>query len=413
MKNFTELDLIEPLQRAIDAENYQQPTPIQAQSIPPLLQGRDLLGCAQTGTGKTAAFALPVLQWLHENPAFDDRVPGALILTPTRELAIQVADSFATYGQFTKLRGVTIFGGVNENPQIDALKRGVDWIVATPGRLLDLMNRGFVDLADIEFFVLDEADRMLDMGFINDIKKIMKELPNKRQNLLFSATMPKEIVALAKSFLEDPVRVDITPDTPTVEKIDQCVYLVEKRSKRKLIVDLAQSEDVECGIVFTRTKHGANRLTKALNKAGITAKAIHGNKSQSARQKALAALKSGEIRLLVGTDVAARGIDVDDVTHVFNFDLPNEPEVYVHRIGRTGRAGRRGSAIAFCDGSEREYLRDIESLIGQEIVVIEGHGYPTQGDEAQAQSSPNEERDEPKPDAPRYRRSRRSRRRNR
>lgn len=377
-----ELDLIEPLQRAIDAENYSTPTPIQAQSIPPLLEGRDLLGCAQTGTGKTAAFALPVLQWLHENPAEGKKVPGALVLTPTRELAIQVADSFRTYGKFTNLRGVTIFGGVNENPQIDALRKGVDWIVATPGRFLDLLGRGFIDLGDIEFFVLDEADRMLDMGFINDIKKIMEKLPSPRQNLLFSATMPKEIVSLASSFLEEPISIDITPEEPTVDKIDQSVYLVEKKSKRNLIVDLAEAEEVECGIVFTRTKHGANRLTKQLNKAGIAAKAIHGNKSQNARQKALAELKSGEIRLLVGTDVAARGIDVDDVTHVFNYDLPNEPEVYVHRIGRTGRAGRRGTAIAFCDGSEVDYLRDIEQLIGQKIVVVDGHGYPTVGVEA-------------------------------
>ena len=372
-----ELDLIEPLQRAIDAENYRKPTPIQAKSIPPLLEGRDLLGCAQTGTGKTAAFALPVLQKLDATVPEDACLPRALVLTPTRELAIQVAKSFETYGKYLDLFGVTIFGGVNEKPQIAELEKGVDWIVATPGRLLDLMGRGYVDLSKVEFFILDEADRMLDMGFINDMKKVMRKLPNKRQNLLFSATIPNDIVKLSKSFLNDPVRVDITPEEPTVDKIDQSVYFVEKRSKRKLIVDLAESEEIECGIVFTRTKHGANKLTKRLNKAGITAKAIHGNKSQNARQKALAALKNGDIRLLVGTDVAARGIDVDDVTHVFNFDLPNVPEVYVHRIGRTGRAGRRGIAIAFCDESEREYLADIEKLIGEDIVVIDGHGYPT------------------------------------
>jgi ATP-dependent RNA helicase RhlE len=377
LKNFGELDLIEPLQRAIDAENYRKPTPIQAQSIPPLLEGRDLLGCAQTGTGKTAAFALPVLQQLAETDRRGHRVPRALVLAPTRELAIQVADSFETYGKFLDLRGVKIYGGVNEKPQIKACKRGVDYVVATPGRLLDLMGRGFVDLSEVEFFVLDEADRMLDMGFIHDIKRVLKELPKVRQNLLLSATMPKSIIKLSRSFLHDPVQVDITPETPTVDKIDQSVYFVEKRSKRHLIIELAEEEDVECGIVFTRTKHGANRLTKRLNKAGITAKAIHGNKSQNARQKALAALRNGDIRLLVGTDVAARGIDVDDVTHVFNFDLPNVPEVYVHRIGRTGRAGRRGIAIAFCDESEREYLDDIEKLIGEEILVIDGHGYPT------------------------------------
>jgi len=383
-----ELDLIEPLQRAIDAENYRKPTPIQARSIPPLLEGRDLLGCAQTGTGKTAAFALPVLQRLAATVADEALLPRALVLAPTRELAIQVARSFETYGKNLELFGVTIYGGVNEKPQIEELKRGVDWVVATPGRLLDLMGRGFCDLSKVEFFVLDEADRMLDMGFINDIKKVMKVLPKKRQNLLFSATIPDDIVRLSKSFLHQPVRVDIAPETPTVDKIDQSVYLVEKRAKRKLIVELAEAQNVQCGIVFTRTKHGANRLTKRLNKAGISAKAIHGNKSQNARQKALKALKDGEIRLLVGTDVAARGIDVDDVTHVFNFDLPNVAEVYVHRIGRTGRAGRRGTAIAFCDESEREYLRDIEELIGEKIVVVDGHGYPTASSEAPHSGQP-------------------------
>jgi ATP-dependent RNA helicase RhlE len=379
LKNFKELDLIEPLQRAIDAANYRTPTPIQAQSIPPLLEGRDLLGCAQTGTGKTAAFALPVLQKLDsELPEYP--VIRALVLTPTRELAIQVADSFRTYGKHLELHGVTIYGGVSDKPQIEELEKGVDWVVATPGRLLDLMGRGHVDLSKVECFVLDEADRMLDMGFINDMRKVMKELPKRRQNLLLSATMPKSIIDLSREFLHKPVSVDIAPETPTVEKIDQSVYFVAKRSKKKLIIDLAKEESVECGIVFTRTKHGANRLTKRLNKAGIDALAIHGNKSQNARQRALKALKDGDIRLLVGTDVAARGIDVDDVTHVFNYDLPNEPEVYVHRIGRTGRAGRRGTAIAFCDSSERDYLKDIEKLIGEEMVVIDGHGYPTESE---------------------------------
>lgn len=371
LKNFQELDLIEPLQRAIAAENYRTPTPIQAQSIPPLLAGRDLLGCAQTGTGKTAAFALPVLQQLEKNRGGRRREIRALTLAPTRELAIQVADSFATYGKNIDVRGVTIYGGVNEKPQIKQLNRGVDYIVATPGRLLDLLGRGFIDLSKVEFFVLDEADRMLDMGFINDIKKVLRELPKKRQNLLLSATIPNSIIKLSKSFLHNPVHVDIAPETPTVDKIDQSVFLVEKKQKKHLMVELAKSQDVQCGIVFTRTKHGANRLTKRLNSAGIEAMAIHGNKSQSARQRALKALKDGTIRLLIGTDVAARGIDVDDVTHVFNFDLPNEPEVYVHRIGRTGRAGRRGIAMAFCDDNEREYLRDIEKLIGQKIEVLD------------------------------------------
>lgn len=375
MKNFKELDLIEPLQRAIAAADYHTPTAIQSQAIPPLLEGRDLLGCAQTGTGKTAAFALPVLQLLDQNlPEYPEI--RALVLCPTRELAIQVAESFDSYGKHLDLHGVTLYGGVSDKPQIEELKEGVDWVVACPGRLLDLMGRGFVDLSHVEMFVLDEADRMLDMGFINDLEKIMKVLPKKRQNLLFSATIPDSISKLARSLLHKPVSIDIAPETPTVEKIDQSLYFVAKRDKKRLLLDLVNETEVGCGIVFTRTKHGANRLTQRLNKAGVDALAIHGNKSQGARQRALDALKSGKIRLLVGTDVAARGIDVDDVTHVFNYDLPNEPEVYVHRIGRTGRGGRAGTAIAFCDSSERGQLSDIEKLIGERIEVIEGHGYP-------------------------------------
>lgn len=375
MKNFKELDLIEPLQRAIAAADYHTPTAIQSQAIPPLLEGRDLLGCAQTGTGKTAAFALPVLQLLDQNlPEYPEI--RALVLCPTRELAIQVAESFDSYGKHLDLHGVTLYGGVSDKPQIEELKEGVDWVVACPGRLLDLMGRGFVDLSHVEMFVLDEADRMLDMGFINDLEKIMKVLPKKRQNLLFSATIPDSISKLACSLLHKPVSIDIAPETPTVEKIDQSLYFVAKRDKKRLLLDLVKETEVGCGIVFTRTKHGANRLTQRLNKAGVDALAIHGNKSQGARQRALDALKSGKIRLLVGTDVAARGIDVDDVTHVFNYDLPNEPEVYVHRIGRTGRGGRAGTAIAFCDSSERGQLSDIEKLIGERIEVIEGHGYP-------------------------------------
>jgi ATP-dependent RNA helicase RhlE len=375
LKNFKELDLIEPLQRAIAAADYHTPTAIQSQAIPPLLEGRDLLGCAQTGTGKTAAFALPVLQLLDQNlPEYPEI--RALVLCPTRELAIQVAESFDSYGKHLDLHGVTLYGGVSDKPQIEELKEGVDWVVACPGRLLDLMGRGFVDLSHVEMFVLDEADRMLDMGFINDLEKIMKVLPKKRQNLLFSATIPDSISKLARSLLHKPVSIDIAPETPTVEKIDQSLYFVAKRDKKRLLLDLVKETEVGCGIVFTRTKHGANRLTQRLNKAGVDALAIHGNKSQGARQRALDALKSGKIRLLVGTDVAARGIDVDDVTHVFNYDLPNEPEVYVHRIGRTGRGGRAGTAIAFCDSSERGQLSDIEKLIGERIEVIEGHGYP-------------------------------------
>lgn len=391
MKNFKELDLIEPLQRAIAAADYHTPTAIQAQAIPPLIQGRDLLGCAQTGTGKTAAFALPVLQRLDADlPEFPEI--RALVLCPTRELAIQVAESFEGYGKFLDLHGVTLHGGVSDKPQIKELDKGVDWVVATPGRLLDLMGRGFVDLSHVEFFVLDEADRMLDMGFINDLEKIMKALPKKRQNLLFSATIPKSIAKLARSLLHKPVSIDIAPETPTVERIDQSIYFVAKRDKKRLLLDLVKDETVDCGIVFTRTKHGANRLTKRLNKAGVESLAIHGNKSQGARQRALDALKSGKIRLLVGTDVAARGIDVDDVTHVFNYDLPNEPEVYVHRIGRTGRGGRGGTAIAFCDGSERGQLADIEKLIGESIEVVKGHGYPESYEDDSSSNKSNSNR---------------------
>jgi len=388
LKNFKELDLIEPLQRAIAAADYHTPTEIQARSIPELLQGKDLLGCAQTGTGKTASFALPVLQMLDEDlPEYP--VVRALVLCPTRELAIQVADSFRGYGKYLDLHGVTIYGGVSDKPQIKELKEGVDWIVATPGRLLDLMGQGYVDLSEVEFLVLDEADRMLDMGFIRDIEKILAVLPKKRQNLLFSATIPDSIAKLSRDLLHKPVRIDVSPETPTVERIDQSVYFVAKRDKKRLLLDLVRSEEVGCGIIFTRTKHGANRLTKRLNKAGIESMAIHGNKSQGARQRALGALKDGKIRLLVGTDVAARGIDVDDVTHVFNYDLPNEPEVYVHRIGRTGRGGRGGTAIAFCDSEERGQLNDIEKLIGESIDVIDDHDYPDEGAKASSSNQNN------------------------
>ena len=379
MKSFADLDLIEPLLRAVAAENYERPTPIQRQAIPPLLDGRDVLGCAQTGTGKTAAFALPVLQHLAEDPpSRRGRAPiKALVLSPTRELADQIGASFAAYSRYLKhIKHTVIVGGVNEKPQIEALRRGFSVLVATPGRLLDLHGRGYVDLGDVEFFILDEVDRMLDMGFIHDIRRVLKALPDDRQNLLFSATMPEPIVDLASSFLDDPVRVEITPDAPTTDLVEQRVMFVEKRDKRRLLIHLLTDElNVEQAIVFTRTKHGANRLTKHLNKANVNAMAIHGNKSQNARRRALNGFRDGDVTVLVATDIAARGIDVAGVTHVFNFDLPNEPEVYVHRIGRTGRAGADGVAVSFCDDSEGGYLRDIERLTGEEIEVVEEHPY--------------------------------------
>ncbi len=377
LKDFSELDLIEPLQRAIEAQNYVQPTPIQAQAIPPLLRERDLLGCAQTGTGKTAAFALPVLQHLSasQKPGSKRHI-RALVLSPTRELASQIGDSFKAYGQNLPLRHHVVFGGVNEKSQIRAMERGVDILVACPGRLLDLQSRGYIDLSHVEFFILDEADRMLDMGFVPDVRRIMKAMgKGKRQNLLFSATLPDSVVKLASSFLSNPIRIDITPETATVDAIDQKVMFVDKSDKSALLCDLLVDRDVESTIVFTRTKRRANSLTKKLDRAGFKAMAIHGNKSQNARRRALNAFQDGSTQILVATDVAARGIDVDTVTHVFNYDLPNEPESYVHRIGRTGRAGRSGVAIAFCDDREGSNLRAIEKTIGEEIELDKDHGF--------------------------------------
>ena len=368
MTTFSSLGLIEPLQRAVAAQNYKRPTPIQVQAIPPLLEGRDVLGCAQTGTGKTAAFALPILQHLSEEvPNRGRRQIRALILSPTRELAAQIDDAFEGYSAFLKLRRVCIFGGVNQKRQVDRLQRGVDILVATPGRLLDLIGQGYVDHGHVEFFVLDEADRMLDMGFIRDIRRVLALLPDERQNLLFSATMPPEIAKLAGAFLDAPVTVEVTPESMTVERISQQVMFVSKADKKRLLAELIEEKNVDRAIVFTRTKHGANRLVKQLDRAGINAAAIHGNKSQNARTRALEGFKDGKIPILVATDIASRGIDVDDVSHVFNYDLPNEPETYVHRIGRTARAGREGVAISFCDESEGKYLRDIERLIEQPI----------------------------------------------
>jgi ATP-dependent RNA helicase RhlE len=351
---------------------YAEPTPIQQQAIPLLLAGRDVLGCAQTGTGKTAAFALPILQRLAGTPA----PPGprrlrALVLTPTRELAAQIGDSFTTYGRHLPLGCLVIFGGVNENPQIAALRRGTDILVATPGRLLDLHGRGYVDLRAIEVFVLDEADRMLDMGFIHDVQRVIRQLPRRRQNLLFSATLPRAITDLAGAFLHDPARVEVTPPATTVDRIAQSVIFVAKADKPRLLAVLLRRPDFTRAIVFTRTKHGANRLAKQLAREAIPALAIHGNKSQAARTRALEGFRQGAIGVLIATDIAARGLDIDDVSHVLNYDLPNVPEVYVHRIGRTARAGAGGEAIAFCDADERAYLRDIERTIGRRLAVVE------------------------------------------
>ncbi|HYO87994.1 MAG TPA: DEAD/DEAH box helicase [Candidatus Limnocylindrales bacterium] len=374
--HFQDLSLIEPLLRAVRAEGYETPTPIQERAIPYVLAGRDLIGCAQTGTGKTAAFALPILQHLTEKPASSGRrAIRTLVLSPTRELATQIADGFKAYGRHTGLRPIVVFGGVGQQTQVDALRRGPDILVATPGRLLDLMNQGHVNLKSVEVFVLDEADRMLDMGFIHDVRKIIAALPSKRQTLLFSATMPQAIQELADQMLVDPVKVEVTPSATTVETIDQSVYFVVKNEKRALLEHLLRDAGIRRALVFTRTKHGANKLAEQLERAGIGADAIHGNKSQSAREKALSDFKRGNIRVLVATDIAARGIDVDDVTHVINYELPNEPESYVHRIGRTARAGASGTAYSFCDAEERAYLHDIEKLTRQQIMVVTDHAF--------------------------------------
>ena len=379
MTTFNDLGLSNDLLQAVKREGYTTPSPVQARAIPPLLEGRDVLGIAQTGTGKTAAFALPVLHIMAKGHPRNPRTIRALVLSPTRELAAQIGERFAAYGRSMNLRHKVIFGGVNQNPQVRALQGGIDILVATPGRLLDLVGQGHIDLTNIEFFVLDEADRMLDMGFIHDIKKVLKLLPDQRQNLLFSATMPESIATLANSFLRDVVTVEVTPETVTVDRIEQHVMFMKKADKRRALVDVIINEQVHCGIVFTRTKHGANRLVKQLGQAGIDAAAIHGNKSQGARTRALDAFKSGDIPILVATDIASRGIDVDGITHVFNYDLPNEPESYVHRIGRTARAGRAGKAFAFCEATEAGYLVGIERLIGQSIPVLTDHPYHDDG----------------------------------
>ncbi len=381
---FEDLGIIEPILRALRAEGYTHPTPIQEQSIPILLRGKDLLGCAQTGTGKTAAFAIPILQLLslEKDRNLHPRKIKALIVTPTRELAIQIADSFKVYGKHTGIKNTVVFGGVKQGAQTQELRRGVDVLIATPGRLLDLMGQGFISLRDVEFSVLDEADRMLDMGFIHDIRKIIEKLPAKRQSLFFSATMPPDIVALSHKLLGKFEKVSVTPDQTTAEKVEQAVYYVSKQNKPKLLRHLLQTDSVVSTLVFSRTKHGADKVVKMLKKADVIAEAIHGNKSQGARQRALGDFKSGRINVLVATDIAARGIDVDELALVINYDLPNIPETYVHRIGRTGRAGLSGIALSFCDKDERPYLRDIQKLTGQRIPLIEDHPFLDDGTEA-------------------------------
>src|SRR5688572_4078510 len=375
--SFEKLNLIEPILRALTNEGYSKPTPIQEQAIPTLLERRDLLGCAQTGTGKTAAFAIPILQILHQDELFVKGPAGikTLILTPTRELAIQIGESFASYGKHLRLRHTVVFGGVSQRSQTDALRSGVDILIATPGRLLDLMDQRFVKLQHLKMLVLDEADRMLDMGFIHDVKKIITRIPAKRQTILFSATMPSEIAKLADTILTNPVRVEVTPVSSTANLIQQAVYFVEKKDKRKLLLHLLQDRKIVTALVFARTKHGADRVAKDLVSSGIRAEAIHGNKSQGARQRALSNFKAQHTRVLVATDIAARGIDVEELSHVINYELPNVPETYVHRIGRTGRAGAQGVSLSFCDEDEKEYLNDIHKLIKKTIPVVKDQPY--------------------------------------
>ncbi len=370
---FENLNIIEPILKAIKEKGYVEASPIQEQAIPSALQQCDILGCAQTGTGKTAAFAIPTLQLLEKRKS---KVIKALILTPTRELASQIQESFKAYGKYVPLKSTVIFGGVSQSPQEKSIRSGVDILVATPGRLNDLIKQGIVDLSHVEIFILDEADRMLDMGFLNDVKKIIREIPKKKQTLLFSATMPKEIKELTNTLLKDPVHIEVTPESSTVDKITQSLYYVDKANKRKLLIDLLTNKGIATALVFTRTKAIANRVVKYLDAANIKANAIHGNKSQNARQLALANFKSGKISVLVATDIAARGIDINDLSHVINYDLPNEPESYVHRIGRTGRAGSSGIAISFCDIDEVPYVKDIERLTRKKIPVVIEHEFP-------------------------------------
>lgn len=377
-QTFEQLHLIPSILKALKDENYTHPTPIQSQSIPPALKGRDLLASAQTGTGKTAAFSIPILQQLvlEQETQKSPRKIRSLIVTPTRELAIQIGESITAYGKYTNIRSTVIFGGVNQNAQTRALEKGVDILVATPGRLLDLMGQGYISLQDIRYFVLDEADRMLDMGFIHDIKRIIKELPKKRQSLFFSATMPKTIVRLSHEILTQPERVSVDPVSSTAETVQQYVYKTNKKTKMDLLLHILKNPDMDQVLLFSRTKHGANKIAKKLRNQKIEASTIHGDRSQNQRQKALNDFKDGKIRVLVATDIAARGIDIDKLQYVMNYDIPNEPETYVHRIGRCGRAGEEGISISICEPEENAYIGDIEKLIDQKIELIEDHPFP-------------------------------------
>jgi len=388
---FKELKLIDPILQAVELQGYTQPTPIQEQSIPILLEGKDLLGCAQTGTGKTAAFAIPILQHLYidrQRNKKGARKIKALIVTPTRELAIQIGNSFSTYGKFTGLRNTVVFGGVKQGSQTNELKKGVDILIATPGRLLDLINQGIISLRHIEFSVLDEADHMLDMGFIHDIKRIIALLPKKRQSLFFSATMPADIVALSKKILGNPEKVTISPEKTTAERVEQTLYYVIKKAKARLLIHLLNEQNFYSVLVFSRTKYGADKIVKLLKKASFKAEAIHGNKSQNARQRALKNFKEGKTQILVATDIAARGIDISELSLVVNYDLPSVAETYVHRIGRTGRANASGIAISFCQDDERAFLKDIQKLISNKIKVISDHPFVDEKDD----SAPKQQR---------------------
>lgn len=379
--SFQSLNIIQPVLDSLKDEGYSDPTPIQVQAIPIILGGADLLGCAQTGTGKTAAFAIPILQLLNSNKTNDKKKNiRSLIVTPTRELAIQIGESFKAYGRYLNLTHTVVFGGVNQFQQVQLLQRGVDILVATPGRLLDLMNQGFITLKHVEMFVLDEADRMLDMGFIHDVRRIIATLPERRQSLFFSATMQPEIIKLAATILNKPRKVEVTPSASTVDTIGQYLYFVDRSNKNALLMEILRDKSIKTALVFTRTKHGADKVMRTLVKNNIKAEAIHGNKAQNARQRALANFKAQTTRVLVATDIAARGIDVDDLELVINYEIPNIPETYVHRIGRTGRAGASGTAYSFCDAEEKEFIRDIEKLINRKIPVIADHPFPLTGE---------------------------------
>ena len=375
---FEELDIIEPIKKAIKTEGYVLPTPIQVKSIPILLNGKDLLGSAQTGTGKTAAFAIPILQhlFLDEEKNYQSTKIKALIVTPTRELAIQIAESFTAYGRFTGVKNTVVFGGVKQGSQTDALRKGVDVLVATPGRLLDLMDQGYINLRDVQYFVLDEADRMLDMGFINDIRKIIAKLPQKRQSIFFSATMPDNIVGLSKKILTNPEKVDVSPISSTAETIKQYLYYTNRSNKKDLLFHILKDQEIDQVLLFSRTKHGADRIARNLKKKKIKSDSIHGDRAQNQRQKALLQFKAGIIRVLVATDIAARGIDIDKLKYVINYDIPNIAETYVHRIGRSGRAGEDGIAISLCEPEENVYVKDIEKLINLRIEVVKENPFP-------------------------------------